>query len=586
MRRSDYLGRIGPFDEQIPGAYGEDYEWLLRAAKSAPVAVVPKPLARIYWHDSSFFDGRWKTMIAGLRYVLDKHPDFERKPKGLARVHGQLALAYAAAGEHRESRRFIRATLRGDWRQPRAWLALLATSRMLRPERLLRLLHRFGRGILGMIPPAAASATGARACSRAAWPLYALFVALPLWWALGGAYFIWPLVTFPLLFAFLLRGDLRVPPRFGIWLLFLGWSLTASLVAETDASIAVLLYRISLYVSATLLFLWVFNSPRDALPDARIVKVMATFWAAVIVGGFVGVLMPNFSFSTPVQAVLPGMLLKDPTVYNFVHPGLADVMHFLGYPVGRPKTLFAFTNQWGACAAVLTPFALAALSQLRRGAARRLLGVLLLLSIVPIVVSLNRGLWLALGLGLVYAGVRLAGRGDVRALAAIAVALAATALVVALTPLSALVEDRVTGDQTTTNTRHTIYDATIDKLHESPIFGFGSPSLEGADPDLPALGSHGRSSRSPTRTAFPRCLRSWRGSSTGFCARFGGLARAPWCNAAILVLLVELPYYNFMPATLHVAMVAAALLWRDVCPPTQRVVRPRVITREPVAASL
>ena len=163
-------------------------------------------------------------------------------------------------------------------------------------------------------------------------------------------------------------------------------------------------------MSATLLFLWVFNSPRDALPDARIVKVMATFWAAVIVGGFVGVLMPNFSFSTPVQAVLPGMLLKDPTVYNFVHPGLADVMHFLG--CGRAtQTLFAFTNQWGACAAVLTPFALAALSQLRRGAARRLLGVLLLLSIVPIVVSLNRGLWLALGLGLVYAGVRLAGRG-------------------------------------------------------------------------------------------------------------------------------------------------------------------------------
>jgi glycosyltransferase involved in cell wall biosynthesis len=147
VRREDYFGRVGPFDEDLPGAYGEDYEWLLRAAKAAPVAVVPKALARIYWHDSSFFDGRWTTMIAGLRYVLDKYPDFRRKPKGLARIHGQLAIASAAAGQRADSRRWIRETLANDWRQPRGYLALLATIGVLRPEQLLRLLHKFGRGI-------------------------------------------------------------------------------------------------------------------------------------------------------------------------------------------------------------------------------------------------------------------------------------------------------------------------------------------------------------------------------------------------------------------------------------------------------
>jgi glycosyltransferase involved in cell wall biosynthesis len=147
VRREDYFGRVGPFDADIPGAYGEDYEWLLRAAQAAPIAVVPKPLVKVYWHDSSFFDGRWTTMIAGLRYVLDKHPAFQLKPKGLARIHGQLALAYAAAGQQNESRMFIRETLSRDWRQPRGYLAMLATAGVMRPERLLKLLHRFGRGI-------------------------------------------------------------------------------------------------------------------------------------------------------------------------------------------------------------------------------------------------------------------------------------------------------------------------------------------------------------------------------------------------------------------------------------------------------
>ena len=172
-----------------------------------------------------------------------------------------------------------------------------------------------------------------------------------------------------------------------------------------------------------------------------------------------------------------------------------------------------------------------------------------------------------------------------RALAAIAVALAATALVVALTPLSALVEDRVTGDQTTANTRHTIYDATIDKLHESPIFGFGSPSLEGADPDLPALGSHGQLFTIAYSYGIPALLAFVAWFLYGFLLDSGG-SRARLVQRRDPRPARRASYYNFMPATLHVAMVATALLWRDVCPPTQRVVRPRVITREPVAASL
>ena len=55
VRRDAFLDRIGPADEHIPGGYAEDYEWVLRAARSKPIAVVPEPLVIVEWHAQSFF---------------------------------------------------------------------------------------------------------------------------------------------------------------------------------------------------------------------------------------------------------------------------------------------------------------------------------------------------------------------------------------------------------------------------------------------------------------------------------------------------------------------------------------------------
>jgi len=146
VRRDDLLGRIGLFDEAIPGGYAEDYEWILRAARTAPVLAVDKPLARIHWHDSSFYEGRWGTLISSLHYLLEKYP-FPRNQKGLARIYGQLAFACAAADRRRDSLRWSRRSIDLDWRQPRAYLSVPVAAGLLRPETLLRFLHRFGRGI-------------------------------------------------------------------------------------------------------------------------------------------------------------------------------------------------------------------------------------------------------------------------------------------------------------------------------------------------------------------------------------------------------------------------------------------------------
>jgi polysaccharide biosynthesis protein PslJ len=316
----------------------------------------------------------------------------------------------------------------------------------------------------------------------------------------------------------------------------------------------------------------VYNASRDRLPDGMIVKVMAIFWAEVVIGGFIGVLMPHFSFSTPVESLVPASMLQDKTAYYFVHPSLSEVMTFLGYPVGRPKTLFAYSNQWGATVAVLTPFALAALSQMKpRGAPRRATIALLILSIVPITVSLNRGLWLSLGIGLAYIALRLAARGDLRALRIGLTTAAVMAMVIFLSPLGGLVHDRFTSEKNSNNTRSTVYEATFAKVKESPLLGYGSPSGANFDANLPHLGTQGQASTLAFSYGIPALLlfAAWflytflrslpRGSPTRF-----------WANASLLVLLLELPYYNYMPATLHVAMVAAALVWRDVADPAKQ----------------
>jgi glycosyltransferase involved in cell wall biosynthesis len=147
VRRTALLGSIGLVDEAIPGSYAEDYEWLLRAARVAPIVVVREPLVRIHWHPSSFFAERWQMIVRALTYLLDKHPEFEQEPAGLARIEGQLAFAHAALGQSKMARRWAVQALRRNWRERRGYVALAVSTRVLRPETVMRMAHTLGRGI-------------------------------------------------------------------------------------------------------------------------------------------------------------------------------------------------------------------------------------------------------------------------------------------------------------------------------------------------------------------------------------------------------------------------------------------------------
>jgi glycosyltransferase involved in cell wall biosynthesis len=137
---------IGEVDEHIPGGYAEDYDWLLRAARIAPIAAAAEPLVRVYWHGASFFFERWRTIDEALGYLVDKFPEFHDDPVGLARIRGQQAVAQAAMGERRRAFRTIYETLRLSPRERRAPVALVVAAGV--PAGwILKLLHRFGKGI-------------------------------------------------------------------------------------------------------------------------------------------------------------------------------------------------------------------------------------------------------------------------------------------------------------------------------------------------------------------------------------------------------------------------------------------------------
>lgn len=139
--------RIGPDDEEIPGGYGEDYEWLLRAARRKPLAVVSDPLVRIRWSGGSFFANRWRTIDSALGYLLDRYPEFSRYRAGHARVLGQRAFALAAAGDRGEALRLAAKTFSVNPLERRTPLAVAVAVGAVRADSVVGWLNARGRGM-------------------------------------------------------------------------------------------------------------------------------------------------------------------------------------------------------------------------------------------------------------------------------------------------------------------------------------------------------------------------------------------------------------------------------------------------------
>jgi polysaccharide biosynthesis protein PslJ len=319
-------------------------------------------------------------------------------------------------------------------------------------------------------------------------------------------------------------------------------------------------WRASFYMAGTVIFLYIVNVPEWRLSIRSIVNALAFYWIMVVFGGWLGVLFPNVSFPSPMQIVLPHGLLHNTYVYEHVHLQFAEVQHFLGYPVGRPETFFAYTNAWGSSFAMLTPFAICAMSQARSRAWKRTLQITMALSLVPVVFSLNRGLWLSLGIGIVYATIRFAMRGDFRQVGRVAAVIVILAGVVTLSPLGDLAQGRFqhkTGDAG----RIQRDQEAQQRLLDSPALGFGAP-LPSTDPTQSSVGTESEIFLLVFSHGIPGLglWMLWFFYTLFRSARW----RSPWAfwaHVTLLIALIQVPYYE-ITERLPLMLVAAAITYR------------------------
>lgn len=146
VRRSTW-DAAGPVDEDIPGGYSEDYEWLLRVAGHTPIAICREPLVVVNWHGGSFYFGRWATIVDAQRYLIHKHPDLARSRSGMARIRGQIAFALASGNRRIEAVRELASVIRLNPREKRVLVTVPVILGLVSGERVLRMAQKRGRGV-------------------------------------------------------------------------------------------------------------------------------------------------------------------------------------------------------------------------------------------------------------------------------------------------------------------------------------------------------------------------------------------------------------------------------------------------------
>jgi glycosyltransferase involved in cell wall biosynthesis len=146
VRRSTWAA-AGEVDEEIPGGYSEDYEWLLRVAAHTPIAVCRQALVVVDWHGGSFYFGRWATIVEAQRYLIRKHPELTRSRRGLARIRGQIAFALASGNRRTEAIRELATVIRLNPRERRVLVIVPVILGLVTGERVLRMAQKRGRGV-------------------------------------------------------------------------------------------------------------------------------------------------------------------------------------------------------------------------------------------------------------------------------------------------------------------------------------------------------------------------------------------------------------------------------------------------------
>lgn len=408
-----------------------------------------------------------------------------------------------------------------------------------------------------------------------AWPLYVTFIGFPIWWRLGLGGFIWFFAAVPMAAALCLRGNVRMPKGFGIWALFLLWTVASFVNVHGSGHMMGWAFRFGTLLSGTIVLLYIYNAS-ETLTARKLGIIFSTFWVYVVIGGFLGVLIPHYSFTTPMGSLLPSSIAKNSLVQGMVHPRMSEYNPLSADPTsGRPAAPFTYTNTWGSNFALLMPFVFITLDRLKNSPWRLALMVMIPIALIPAFATLNRGMFLSLGVGMIYAAVRFAFNGHKRALIGVGVFLGVVLTMVSVLHVQDRIQSRVATSHTN-DTRTNLYNETWDRTLQSPILGYGTTVKSESAPDgvaiapngqtyaVPPIGTQGQVWLIMISTGLPGItfflgfflIAAWR------TRRYVGPVGL-WCHVILVMGLIQFWYYGVTASDLFILMAAVALGARE-----------------------
>lgn len=448
-------------------------------------------------------------------------------------------------------------------------------------------------GVISAEPVPHVRSLGRWLADHPAWPIAAMLGGWPLWWLLGiEAYapvvFAVPAVVRMYRWQASGARRIRIPPAFLLWLLFLVVSVVS--VAELDQQAPQTVgstltnelvswgLRTLSYIASTVILLYAGNLTESELSRRRLAWLLGLTGIYTVVGGLLGTLLPNVKITSPLAYIVPASIQAgNSTISLMLHPSVSQVMNFLGYAEGRPSAPFVYTNMWGNSLAILLPWLLVGWWIYGNRRQRRICGTVFVLALVPVVYSLDRGLWIGLGIFALYLAVRFAARGKALMLGVIAGALVLITVVILFTPLQGLIADRLNHGASNAGRTNKSLIAWDDAV-ASPLIGWGDTRREQGSGESITVG---RSSSCPSCSGTSiggngqlqlLLISSGVAGAVFYMSFFAyGIWRyrrdpTPYGIAGVMVLLGGFWFmfvYNAVGPPLTFAMLAYALLWRN-----------------------
>lgn len=391
------------------------------------------------------------------------------------------------------------------------------------------------------------------------WPLTVMFGLVPVWWLAGAFYLGWPVFGVLLLALLVTRGRNPLPPGTLLWLLFLALVVVSATQLPSPDAVPTFALRLGFYATALVVGVYGYAAARERSTPVALLVPLAAFWLGLVALGWLAVLAPRFALTTPTEMLLPAGVANHPFIQDMVHLGAAEFSARSLDPIYRPAAPFAYTNNYGSAFAITLPCVVAYTMLRRRGALRLLLLVSLPLSLPPAFLTLNRGMFLSLGVGLAVLSARAIVRGNLRVVASTLGVAVLGGFAALFIPVAELISRRVDASGTNTD-RLSLYAEVLRRIGDSPWLGYGAPVDSDTVAAQAPIGSQGQLWLVVFSHGIPAlgCFVGWFVVAGLRCARVTTSA-GQWLAVVPVICLVQIPFYGMANQNLSIALLATCL---------------------------